>query len=85
MSTLERLQNILIKEYKLSREALAADAQLESLGVDSPGMLELFFDVEDEFAIKVPNDPLVLKTIGEVVVYIDQLVTQQHSDIAATQ
>jgi acyl carrier protein len=78
MTTLERLQNILMKNYPLMREALMPEALLEDLEVDSLGVMELFFSIEDEFKLSVPNDRLDLKTIGDVVGYIDRLIAEQH-------
>ena len=78
MTTLARLQTILINNYPLEREALAPDASLESLDIDSLGVMELFFSIEDEFKLNVPNDKVDLKTLGDVVDYIDRLIAEQH-------
>ena len=77
MTTYERLQAILVKDYKLAPEALTLDAPLEGLGIDSLGVAELLFNVEDEFGIKLPPDPVQLPTVGDVVRYIDKLVAAQ--------
>ncbi|MEP7058587.1 MAG: acyl carrier protein [Caldimonas sp.] len=77
-TTLERLRAILIRDYKLAPEALAPDAPLESLGIDSLGVAELLFNVEDEFAITLPPEPVQLPTVGDVVRFIDALVAAQH-------
>ena len=75
MNTLEILQDLLIKEYKLTREQLTPDAQLASLGVDSLGLIELMFLIEDRFAITLTDDKsLILVTIGDLVAYVDHLV-----------
>jgi acyl carrier protein len=78
MTTLARLQTILIKNYPLKREALTPEALLEELEIDSLGVTELFFSIEDEFKLSVPYDSVDLKTIGDVVGYIDRLVAEQH-------
>jgi acyl carrier protein len=78
MTTLARLQNILMKDYPLAREALVPQALLEQLEIDSLGVMELFFRIEDEFKLSVPNDRLDLKTISDVVDYIDRLIAEQH-------
>jgi acyl carrier protein len=78
MTTLSRLQTILINNYPLEREALTRDALLESLDIDSLGVMELFFSIEDEFKLNVPNDKMDLKTLGDVVDYIDRLIAEQH-------
>lgn len=79
MTTLERLQDILLKNYPLEREALTSDALLENLEIDSLGVMELFFSIEDEFKLNVPNEKVDLKTLGDVVDYIDQLSAQQQT------
>ena len=82
MTTLERLRAILVRDYKLAPEALAPDAPLESLGIDSLGVAELLFNVEDEFGITLPPEPVQLPTIGDVVDYIDRLVVAQRGAVA---
>lgn len=77
MTTFERLQAILVKDYKLAPEALTLDAPLEGLGIDSLGVAELLFNVEDEFRIKLPPEPVQLSTVGDVVRFIDSLVAAQ--------
>jgi acyl carrier protein len=78
MNTLTTLQDLLIKQHALTREALAPEAELASLGVDSLGLIELLFHIEDQFGIDLPDDKLpVLATIGSVVEYIDRLRSLQ--------
>ncbi len=72
--TFERLQSILIRDYKLEAQALTPDAPLEGLGIDSLGVAELLFTLEDEFGINVPADPVLLPTVGDVVDFIDRLI-----------
>lgn len=78
MNTLNALQEILIRDYKIPRERLMPDASLSSLGVDSLGMLELMFKIEDEFHLKIPGDPPNdLGTVADVVDYVDALIQGQ--------
>jgi acyl carrier protein len=79
-TTFERLHAILVKDYKVSPESLQIDTPLEVLGIDSLGMAELLFFIEDEFKIKLPLDPVELLTINNVVHYVDALVAAQHDD-----
>jgi len=78
-STLDRLRVLLVKDYKLEPALLTPDAPLEALGIDSLGVAELMFNIEDEFGVEIPGDPVALATVGDVVRYIDGLVTTQHS------
>jgi acyl carrier protein len=84
MSTLEKLQDILINEYTLARELLPPDAPLSSLGIDSLGLIELMFQIEDRFGITLPDDNSTnFVTVNDVVRYIDKLLVPQPAAQAA--
>ena len=72
-STFERLAAIIAKDYALPPERLVLDAPLQGLGIDSLGTVELLWNIEDAFKIKLPSEPVQLTTLGDVVVYIDAL------------
>jgi len=78
MSTLERLQQLLARDFELAADRLQPDATLESLEIDSLRMIEILFTVEDEFRIAVPAEHAELKarlkTLGDLAAYIDDLV-----------
>jgi acyl carrier protein len=81
MSTLEAVQEILIKEFSLKPVQLVPNAELTSLGIDSLDVLEFMFKVEDRFGLKIKEDiPTTLVTLNDVVVYIDELVLKQSRD-----
>jgi acyl carrier protein len=73
-TTFERLRAILVKDYKLDVGQVTLDAPLEALGVDSLGMADMLFNVEDAFHILLPSEPVELTTIGDVVNYIDGVI-----------
>jgi acyl carrier protein len=79
-TTFEQLCAILVKDYKLDPTLLTLDAPLEALGIDSLGVAELLFNVEDEFHITLSPDAVQLLTLGDVVRFIDELVALQHGD-----
>jgi acyl carrier protein len=84
MSTLETLQDILVRDYNLERNSLIPAALLTSLGIDSLSLLELMFKIEDCFHVKIPGDtPTNLVSISDVVAYIDQLLAS-HAATSAT-
>jgi acyl carrier protein len=76
-TTLTTLQRILRKDYELAPEVLTRAARLEDLGIDSLGTAELLFKIEDTFHLVLPNEPVALATLGEVVDYIDAMVAAQ--------
>jgi acyl carrier protein len=78
VTTLERLQALLVRDFDLKRETLDAQATLESLDIDSLRMIEILFCVEDEFKITVSAEQAELrarlKTLGDLAGYVDELV-----------
>jgi acyl carrier protein len=81
-TTFERLGAVLAKNNKVPSEHLSLDAPLESLGIDSLGTLELFWNIEEEFRISLPNQPVTLPTVRHVVQYVDALVSAQSASPA---
>ena len=77
-STFEHLRALLIKDYKLDPSLVTLDAELDALGIDSLGVAELLFNVEDEFHITLSPDAVQLLTLGDVVRFIDDLMAVQH-------
>jgi acyl carrier protein len=81
MSTLERLQDLLVNNYGLPRARLVPEAELEALGVDSLALIEIVFEVEDEFGIKVDGDAAKFRTLGDVVKHVDRLLLEQQGAV----
>lgn len=82
-TTIDRLRALLMKDYKLDPAVLLPDAPLDVLGIDSLGVAELMFNIEDEFKVTIPGEPVALKTVGDVVGYIDGLIATQQAGGAA--
>ncbi len=83
MTTLDTLQAILKTNLDLSPDAVQPATTLENLAIDSLALIEIMFDVEDSFKITVPIEPTAshgqLRTIGELVAYIDKLRAEQEA------
>jgi acyl carrier protein len=78
MTTLDTMQDLLVRDYGLPRERLVPEAPLDTLGMDSLGMLELMFKIEDNFKVRIPGDaPTNLRTVQDVVAYVDGLIAQR--------
>jgi len=79
VSTLERLQTLLARDFDLAPAVLVANATLESLDIDSLRMIEILFSVEDTFGITVPAEQAEIRarvrTLGDLAQYVDELVT----------
>lgn len=80
MSTLQTLQDILVKDYQVSRDKLTPDAVLTTVGLDSLSVLELMFKIEDHFHVKIVEDtPTDLVNVADVVNFIDRLLAKKVS------
>ncbi|MGI0026030.1 MAG: acyl carrier protein [Nitrososphaera sp.] len=82
MTTLERLQGVMLRNFGLKPEALEPEARLEDLDIDSLGVIDLMFCVEDEFKITVSREQVELDTIQDVVTYIEHLIAEQKTAVA---
>jgi acyl carrier protein len=87
MTTLQSVQAILKANFDLAPAVLQPEAKLEDLAIDSLSVIEVMFAVEDEFKVTVPSEPATLhtqmKTIGDLVAYVDKLIAEQSRDNAA--
>jgi acyl carrier protein len=74
----------LIREFLQDRlgvdpENVIPEASLVKLGVDSLMMLELMFEFEDRFGVKLSSDLKTPQTVGEMVSLMDGLIASQKS------
>lgn len=83
-TTLERIGALLVKQYEVPPESITPEATLESLGIDSLGTVELLWNIEDAFHIKLPSDPQNLFTLGDVARLVDELAAAQATPAAST-
>ncbi|HET9107436.1 MAG TPA: phosphopantetheine-binding protein [Steroidobacteraceae bacterium] len=79
MTTLERLSRILVQRYKLDPARLTPEQPLGSLGIDSLGMVEILFFIEEEFDVHLPSEGIAFGTLGEAAGYVDQLIAAQRA------
>jgi acyl carrier protein len=55
-TTVEPLREILVKDYNVDPDSLTLETPLEVLGIDSLGVAELLFTVEEEFKVRVSTE-----------------------------
>lgn len=77
MSSLQTIQNMMVKQFDLKPEDLTPDATLEGLGLDSLSVIEFTFNLEDELKITMPEERVELETLQDVVNLVDKLVAEQ--------
>ena len=78
MTTLERLQSLLARDFELEAGALVPAATLESLDIDSLRMIEILFSIEEAFGITVSAEQAEIRTrvrtLGDLAAYVDELL-----------
>lgn len=77
MSSLQTIQRMMVEQFDLKLEDLGPDAQLESLGLDSLSVIEFMFSLEDELKIKLPDERVEIKTVGDVANLLDKIIAGQ--------
>jgi len=77
MSVLDRLKQLLERDFSIPPASLEGAATLESLDIDSLRLIEIVFAVEDEFKVTVPQDQGEIrdrvKTLGDLADLIEGL------------
>ena len=79
MSPYVFLAEVLSKKYDVDPDAISPEATLTELGLDSLTIVELLFDVEDEFGIEVPEERVTFQTLAEAAALVDELVQAKGS------
>lgn len=83
-STRDRVIRIIAEQAVLEPSDVTLDSTLEDLGIDSLGLVESIFAIEEEFDISVPfnaNEPsksdFDISSVGSIVQGIDRLIAEQ--------
>ncbi|MBS1143836.1 MAG: acyl carrier protein [Proteobacteria bacterium] len=79
MESIGLIRDFLKDRLAVEPESVVPDAVLAELGVDSLMMLELMFEFEDRFGIKLSSDLQTPRTVGEMVSLMDGLIAKSKS------
>ena len=73
--TTQRCIAIIAKAKNIPADTITLDTTFEELNIDSLDKINISFEVEEAFDIAIPDESLgSLKTVGDVVRGVDQLV-----------
>jgi acyl carrier protein len=80
-----RIIQILAEQAVLEPEDVKPDASLEDLGIDSLGLVESIFSIEEAFDVSVPfnaNDPAEsdfdISSVTAITAAVRELLKEQH-------
>lgn len=77
MDSIGLIRGFLDDRLGLPVSQVVPDAALAELGVDSLVLLELMFEFEDRFGIKLSGDVKPPRTVGGLAVLMDELMHRQ--------
>ncbi|MEL6807388.1 MAG: phosphopantetheine-binding protein [Pseudomonadota bacterium] len=84
MSVQDKVIEIIAEQAVLEPDDVAMDSTLEDLGIDSLGLVESIFAIEEEFDISVPfnaNDPsesdFDITNVQSIIDGIEKLIADQ--------
>lgn len=74
METFDRVRDILCEQLDIESDEVTAEASiLDDLGADSLDVVDLVMNLEEAFDTEIPDEDIEqLKTVGDVVRYIDE-------------
>lgn len=80
----KRVIAIVAEQAVIEPEDVRVDATLEDLGIDSLGLVESIFAIEEEFDIQVPfnanepeNSPFDITSVATIIAAVKTLVADQ--------
>ena len=84
MTIKDRVIKIIAEQAVLEPSDVTEDSTLEDIGIDSLGLVESIFAIEEEFDISVPfnaNEPqqsdFDISTVASIIAGIEKLVKEQ--------
>jgi acyl carrier protein len=73
MNTCDELIHLLSTDFNVDPATIAVDRQLAEYGIDSLGLVDLMFTVEEHFGIDLPADMAQFRTLGDFAALVDRL------------
>jgi acyl carrier protein len=79
VSTLERVKIIVAKQLDIDPSGLTETTDLQEAGFESLDVIEVIFNLEDEFKINIPfnaneSDANEMKTVSDIVRMVDNIL-----------
>lgn len=70
--TLDLIKNYLNQHLDNPPGEVTVDSRLDEIGVDSLGLIELIFEMEEKYKINVPQDLEKPETIGQLIGIVEK-------------
>ncbi len=82
MDIAEKVKDIIVKQLAVNPEEVTDDASfVDDLGADSLDTVTFVMELEKDFGIEIPDeDSKDIRTVGEVVKYIEEKTKQKEEE-----
>lgn len=82
METFDRVRDILCEQLDIESDEVTTEASiLDDLGADSLDVVDLVMTLEEAFDTEIPDEDIEqLKTVGDVVRYIDEHMPEPEAE-----
>jgi len=81
----QRVIEIVARTKKLALEQITIDSDFAALGIDSIDAVEILFELENEFAIEIPNDQMyTVRTVRQAAEAVERLRAADASGVTAS-
>ncbi len=77
INTLATVQTIVAEELDIAIADLRPDRPLEELGVDSLGIIEVMFKLEETFDVRMGDERAPIKTVQDIADIVDKLIHER--------
>ncbi len=77
MNTCDELTHLLSTDFHVDPATIGMDKQLADYGIDSLGLVDLMFTVEEHFGVDLPSDMTPFRTLRTFAALVDRLRLQQ--------
>ena len=71
-NNLDLIKDYLARHLDNPPENVTLESRLDEIGIDSMALLELIFELEDKYDIRLPEDVSTPETVGQLIDLVEQ-------------
>lgn len=82
----QKIREIIVKEGLVEAKKLVPEARLDELEIESIDLVNIIYNIEEEYDIYIPQDDeeFKLETFGDVVEGVSRLIAEKDGDPSAS-
>jgi acyl carrier protein len=85
MSSLDAIRQFAAEEFEVGMDTIDVDAPFDQIGIDSLGLVEFIFELEDKFNVRLAADKTEgLNTLRDLANHVDSLLADKESCVVSS-